>query len=177
MDPIKKIQSRYEVIDNNSSDRVPVELKPPFCLKNYPERKVFLAGSIEMGKAIDWQKETANKLIESCENLVIINPRRDDWDSSWEQKIENEKFNEQVSWELDHLDVSDYIILYLQPRTYSPISLLELGLHAARGNLLVVCPEGFWKKGNVDIECKRHNIACFDTLDEAINSLIKRLEE
>ena len=57
---------------------------------------IFLAGSIEMGKAIDWQTKIQD--IMKDENVTIFNPRRDDWDSSWEQKMENEKFREQVEW-------------------------------------------------------------------------------
>lgn len=49
---------------------------------------VFLAGSIEMGKAIDWQKEIGDEF-ENSDDVCILNPRRDDWDSSWEQSIDN----------------------------------------------------------------------------------------
>jgi hypothetical protein len=57
--------------------------KPPMNIaKRDRERKsVFLAGSIEMGKAEDWQK----KLEGICDDFGydVLNPRRDDWDSSW----------------------------------------------------------------------------------------------
>ncbi len=54
--------------------------------EKYPENDtiVFLGGSIEMGKAIDWQTEYANRL-KNVDNLTVLNPRRDDWDSSWIQ--------------------------------------------------------------------------------------------
>lgn len=119
-------------------------------------KRVFLAGSIEMGKAEKWQ----DVIIKKCEDkpFIFLNPRRDDWDSSWEQKITNHKFNEQVNWELDSLEEADYIVMYFDPNTKSPISLLELGLHAKSGKLIVCCPEGFWRKGNVDIVCKRNDI-------------------
>src|SRR3974390_885282 len=86
---------------------------------------IFLAGSIEMGKAVDWQTLMTNKLYDF--KATILNPRRDDWDSSWEQKIENPQFSEQVNWELDALDRADIIAMYFDPKTMSPISLLELG--------------------------------------------------
>lgn len=57
-------------------------------------KTVFLAGSIEMGKAEDWQQ----KIIEAVKDfkVVIFNPRRDNWDSGWIQSIDNPKFREQV---------------------------------------------------------------------------------
>lgn len=125
---------------------------------------VFLAGSIEMGKAIDWQTELGN-LFDS-KGWNVFNPRRDDWDSSWEQKISNPQFNEQVNWELDALETANLIVMYFDPKTQSPISLLELGLHAKSYKMIVVCPEGFWRKGNVDIVCKKYNIPLFSNMEK-----------
>lgn len=135
--------------------------------------KVFLAGSIEMGKAGDWQSEVIKAI---PTGVAFLNPRRTDWDSSWTQEIDNTQFFEQVSWELDHLDKADIIFLYFDPATKSPISLLELGLHANSKKILVCCPKGFFRKGNVDIVCKRFGIPMFDSLKmaiEALKSLVK----
>ena len=135
---------------------------------------IFLAGSIEMGKAEDWQTRITDALSQIIPNeleTVIFNPRRDDWDSSWEQKISNPQFYEQVTWELSALDKSDVIIMYFAPGTKSPISLLELGLHANDKKMLVCCPDGFWRKGNVDIVCERYDIPLFETLDDLILEL------
>ncbi len=57
-------------------------------------KRIFLAGSIEMGKAIDWQSEVVNALADT--DLTLLNPRRADWDSSWVQSIDNAQFREQV---------------------------------------------------------------------------------
>jgi hypothetical protein len=127
---------------------------------------VFLAGSIEMGKAVDWQTEIANKL-EDCD-VTLFNPRRDDWDSSWVQSIENKNFNEQVTWEMDSMDKANKIVIYFDKDTQSPITLLELGLHAKDGKMCVCCPDGFWRKGNVEIVCDRFNIPMVDDIDGLI---------
>lgn len=58
--------------------------------------------------------------------------------------------------------------MYFDPKTKSPISLLELGLFARTGKLIVVCPKGFWRKGNVDIVCKRYEVKQVETIEEAI---------
>jgi hypothetical protein len=129
---------------------------------------IFLAGSIEMGAAEKWQDRVTNAFKKS--SLVFFNPRRDDWDSSWGQSIHNPQFSEQVNWELDRLAEADEILMYFDPNTKSPITLLELGLFATN-DITVICPEGFWRKGNVDIVCKRYGIKHMNTLDEWIADL------
>jgi hypothetical protein len=148
--------------------------KPPA----WPEIKstsVFLAGSIEMGKAIDWQSYVANAI--SHLPVTILNPRRGDWDGSWEQDISNAEFKRQVDWEMDHMIKADVIALFLQPGTMSPISLLELGMHAADGKLVVCCPFGYWRRGNVQVVCQRYGIPLMETQEELIERVIKMLEE
>jgi hypothetical protein len=56
--------------------------------------------------------------------------------------------------------------MYFDPATKSPISLLELGLFAKTGKLIVCCSEGFWRKGNVDIVCKRYGVMQVENLDK-----------
>jgi hypothetical protein len=139
---------------------------PPqnIALRDRSKKSVFLAGSIEMGKAEDWQAELGEWLVNK--NYNVFNPRRKDWDSSWSQTYENAQFSQQVKWELNSLDKSDWIIMYLDPQTKSPISLLELGLFAHSKKLLVVCPDGFWRKGNVEVVCSLYDIPLFNSIDE-----------
>jgi hypothetical protein len=143
---------------------------------NHDSAKVFLAGSIEMGAAEDWQS-VIPKLFKDKADITFFNPRRDDWDSSWEQKESNPEFNYQVNWELDKLDEANVIFMYFSPETKSPISLLELGLYAKSDvdRMIVVCPDGFWRKGNVDIVCNRNQIPIYETLDKGIGALQTKL--
>jgi hypothetical protein len=131
---------------------------------------VFLAGSIEMGVAEDWQTKIANDL----EDLpaTLFNPRRDAWDPTWEQSINNPEFRYQVTWEMNMMELADIIFLYLLPETKSPISLLELGKHADSGKMIVCCPDGFWRKGNVEIVCARHGIPLYNDINHAKSALI-----
>lgn len=140
-------------------------IKPPHQITKNPHnynKKIFLAGTIEMGNSEDWQ----SKVIEYFNDrpFTILNPRREEWDSSWEQSITNPQFYQQVNWELDALDKADYIIMNLLPESKSPISLLELGLYANSGKLLVCCPDGFWRKGNVEIVCEKFNIPMYENI-------------
>jgi hypothetical protein len=152
-----------------------IVVKPPSPILGYEGLSIFLAGSIEMGVAEDWQIELQDLLKDH--SLIIYNPRRDDWDSSWEQRSDNPPFREQVEWELAALNRADLILMYLQPGTKSPISLLELGLCAASRKLAICCPDGFWRKGNVDIVCQKFSIPQCDTLEELANFAIKKKTE
>lgn len=134
---------------------------------------VFLAGSIEMGKADDWQTAVTNRL--SGLNCVLFNPRRRDWDSSWKQEKTNPQFRQQVQWELEHLDKVDIIALWLAPGTVSPISLLEFGLHLRRGNMVIGCPVGFERKGNIDITAERYGVPVCEDFDTFLNQLGKTI--
>jgi hypothetical protein len=145
-----------------------IECIPPKKPENINCPSIFLAGSIEMGKAIDWQTQFTKEL--SDLEVAIFNPRRTDWDSNWKQDMDFKPFRDQVDWEMDRLNEASVIALYFQAGTMSPISLLELGLHAAGGKLIVCCPEGFWRRGNVQIVCARHNITMVNTLEELIQA-------
>lgn len=127
------------------------------------EQSVFLGGSIEMGQAEDWQTRLTEMLADT--SLLVLNPRRDDWDSSWKQVADNLQFREQVEWELAAQEHADYLVYYFSPGTKSPITLLEFGLFSRRKGTIVCCPDGFWRKGNVDIACERYGVWQVHTLD------------
>jgi len=145
-------------------------IKAPNDFRGQTDMSIFLAGSIEMGKAWNWQQYVEDTLAD--EDIVLFNPRRDDWDSSWEQTIENENFVEQVTWELDALSAADIILMYFDPNTISPISLLELGRFSATGQMMVVCPEDYFRRGNVEIFCKRYGVWFSDSLDDAVRKVV-----
>jgi hypothetical protein len=145
--------------------------KPPknIARRNRERKSVFLAGSIEMGKAEDWQTQLTQTFNEA--GYDVFNPRREDWDSSWTQDFENPQFFQQVTWELNALENSDLIIMYFSPGTKSPISLLELGIFAKSGKIRVVCPDPFWRKGNVDIVCQYYNIPLYENFETLLLDL------
>ena len=138
---------------------------------------IFFAGSIEMGKAEDWQ----SRLFEHIHkfDVHVYNPRRDNWDSSWKQDISNPNFNEQVTWELKHIENADMVVFYFDPDTKSPITLLELGLQLEAHDpqtLFVCCPDGYWRKGNVQIVCARYGVKLYNTYDEMSEALYNYLD-
>ena len=135
------------------------------------ERSLFLAGSIEMGRADPWQEKVSEIL--SPFYSIIYNPRRPIWDTAWIQSVGSPEFNVQVTWELEMIEKSTHVIVYLQPDTISPITLLELGILSQQKpeKVYVCCPDGYFRKGNVDIVCERYGINLFDSLDKTIEAL------
>ncbi len=132
-------------------------VKPPTPLATLPPgARIFLAGSIDMGNAVAWQEQVERGLQDT--NAVLLNPRRDDWDASWVQQIDNFPFRTQVEWELAAQECASLIAFYFAPGSQAPITLLELGLAARSGKAVVCCPEGYWRKGNVDVVCARYNL-------------------
>lgn len=155
-----------------------IVIKPPAVItpQGFQGRaSVALFGSIEQGVAIDWQTKAIELLKEH--DIDIYNPRRSHWDSSWKQASDNPQFTFQVDWELTTLENVGVKLFYFDPSTKSPITLMELGLAASYGSLdtVVCCPKGFWRKGNVDIVCKRYGIHQEPTLEDAIFDVVSRL--
>jgi hypothetical protein len=143
---------------------------------------VFIAGSIEQDRAENWQLKVLNLMAAhpGTDRFVAFNPRRANWDASMDQSIDNPEFTAQVNWELDQLKLADITFFYFQPGTLSPISLLELGLVCGEGladlfPVIVVCPEGFWRRANVQIVCQRAGITCYASLEDGLAELQKTL--
>jgi hypothetical protein len=138
-------------------------------------KSVFLAGSISTADTANWRETLCTSL--SNLPITIYNPQRSDWDSSWRQDIEFAPFREQVEWELDMLGKADIVVFYFQPGTQAPISLLEFGIICAQvpGKAIVVCPEGFWKRGNVQITCEKFGVETVDDLEGLREAIVKRM--
>lgn len=142
-------------------------IKPPqLAITSSYKPSVFLAGTIDMGASENWQKWIGNIL---NEHYVVFNPRRDDWDSSWEQTFENPNFYQQVNWELNAINKADFVIFNFLATSKSPITFLELGICAeAKKKIFVCCPKEFYRSGNVQIICDRYNIPIFERLAELL---------
>ena len=159
-------------------------IKPPTKLPHWAtiyDPVLFLGGSIEMGAATDWQDRIIAALED--ENVLILNPRRDHWDSSWEHTPTlGTPFYDQVTWELDAQEhLADILVYYFDPNTKSPITLLELGMFmSAKEDIHVYCPKEFWRYGNIKIACHRSNVEVHEnetSLIEAVRNSIKEREE
>jgi hypothetical protein len=151
-------------------------IKPPTPLPHtFGQQVVFLAGSIEMGAATHWQTEFEQAF--QGTDVVLLNPRRDTWEASWPQQADYLPFREQVEWELAAQERADIIAMYFAPETKAPITLLELGLFARSQKLIVCCPEGYWRKGNVDVVCQRYGIPQVSRLSDLVLAVKHQLAQ
>lgn len=120
--------------------------------------RVYLGGSIAKGLAEKWQQRLI--LSFKADNVVFFNPRRDNWD---EAKI---SASEQIQWELKHIEKADILVIYFDPTTQSPITLLELGIGMRHQRCIVCCPPGFWQRTNVLETCKYYGVLCVSSFIE-----------
>ncbi|KAK7177649.1 hypothetical protein PSPO01_16301 [Paraphaeosphaeria sporulosa] len=137
--------------------------------------RIFVGGSIEMGKAPEWQAAFADKI--TSLPIAAFNPRRIRWDDSLEQNIKNEALRHQIHWEMTNLDQADLIIFYFHPNTISAVTLMELGRYSQSGKIIVCCPEGYHRRGNVQYLCGKDNVLLLDDFDELVNIVIAKVEE
>lgn len=138
--------------------------------KDDGKMSIFLAGTIDNGLSDNWQKELTQLLMPY--DINILNPRRDNWN----QDATVEELREQINWEMDALNHAMMIIMYLAPNSKSPISLLELGLHTDNA-IVVCCPDGFWRKTNVEVVCERYDIPIIHNKDEFFNKIVEFVKE
>ena len=132
------------------NERLEVFTAPELPMSRPGFTKIFLAGTIDLGNSDNWQSDFIERIKQisiktTTDRFIIYNPRR-------------EKFN---SNELDRMDHSDVIVMNILKDSKSPITLMELGLYAKSGKLLVVCEDGYYRQGNVDFMCSRYNIPLY----------------
>ena len=128
--------------------------------------KIFLAGTIDMGNSRDWQAEIHERFSEMNGRYILFNPRQENWDATRPGEMDY-----QVKWELDHLEDADMIIMYILGTSKSPISLLEMGLHAKSGKMYVICEKDFYRYDNVRITCDYYEVPLYKDLDSFLDTL------
>jgi hypothetical protein len=139
--------------------------------------RLFLAGTIDMGISIDWQKKAA-KALEDLP-VTLFNPRRTHWNRNWIQSARSvhSKLKEQILWELKHMEKADIVAVWLAPKSQSPITLLEIGLHARSGKMIIGCPYTFWRAANIYVTAARYRVPVVCNWREFIDTLRKRIGE
>jgi hypothetical protein len=142
-------------------------LTSPATLTDYSKHgKIFLAGSINNGKTLDWQSDLANYLNDI--GYLVFNPRRTDWREQQDPKIITQYLKEQIQWELKHLELANIIIYNFADEQLAPITLLELGLHLYNKSkeVYVVCTEEYPRYANVKTTCDFYGIKVYDSIDK-----------
>lgn len=133
-----------------------------------PGFRVFLAGAIDMGAAVDWQAMVIDTL-GGIPDLVLINPRR--------AAFTPDTLDEQIHWELDALEKVDRILMWLPNDSKAPISFFEAGLYWKSGKLLIGAGPEFYRRRNLEITALRYGVRLFDALLPEINALLHIIDD
>jgi hypothetical protein len=72
---------------------------------------------------------------------------------------------------MNYLDSSDLVLMHFEETSKSPISLMELGYLGKSRRIIVSCPTGFYRRGNVEIFCTRNRIPLHDNLQSALGAV------
>ena len=137
-------------------------------------KSVFLAGTIDNGNSLNWQDKTIIELINlGVKDLEVYNPRREHWNPN----PSKEDMEYQIKWEQEHLDKANIIAMVLLDDSKSPISLLEIGLYAKTGKLIVFCTPNFYRWDNVRLTCEKYHIELVQDIHPTIiaNKIIAKL--
>lgn len=112
---------------------------------------IFLGGTIELGKARDWQSELIQwfNTRDCADHILLINPRRAEWNADWPiNDPEFPQLKEQINWELAHQDEADLVVYFLADKTMSPITLLEIGTFSDKKPIICAEPD-YLRRANV----------------------------
>lgn len=145
--------------------------------------RIFLAGTIDNGAGEEWQKWVEEQLKDY--KVVLLNPRRPDWNPDLKPTADCPEFVEQVNWELDGIAYSNIILFYFAGGSISPVTMLELGMCLGQENAmdsyswsrtLIYCDKNFWRRGNIEITCKRAKTHVWTDKQEWIDTLKRTLD-
>lgn len=137
------------------------------------KHKVFLAGGIS--NCPDWQEPVAKRIADET-NLLVINPRRNNWnmDSQAAESIE------QIHWENFYLNMSQHILFWFPEETLCPITLFELGA-ALQGNadVRIGTHPGYKRKLDVSVQANlaRPGTHIYSKLDTLVSDFINDILE
>ncbi|KAK7178573.1 hypothetical protein PSPO01_15372 [Paraphaeosphaeria sporulosa] len=138
---------------------------------------VFTAGSIEMGRAIQWQKMLVNHLCNLP--ITVANPRRGYWNPAVNASDKDREFRKQVNWEAKGLESTTIICFFFDHATMSPVTMFELGVWTAKtkDRVVVCCNKEFWRSGNIMMHCEKFGLPYVETFAELVPLIGAMLRE
>ncbi|ROW05252.1 hypothetical protein VSDG_00290 [Cytospora chrysosperma] len=162
-----------QTITPNDKDQTP----------RYPTTSIFLAGTTEFAT---W-RGTFLAVLEGLylageanpppyPSTTVYDPFQPNWTGDWREDLGDGRFRAQVEWELERQDGAAVVAFFLDERSRSPVSLLELGLCARSGKAVVGCERGYWKRGNVQAVCQRYGVPMADDLNGLVTLVADKLK-
>lgn len=130
---------------------------------DYTRHRVYLSGAMT---GEDWQSKFTNEL--DSLRVDVFSPR---YPSSHTVTPPDGLFE----WEIDHMSIANVIAFNFIPDEDCSSALIALGMYAKTDRIIVCCPDGFFKKGDIDALCNREDIPQVDSLDLLIKWTIARI--
>ena len=142
------------------------------CPNDVPEKKnkwyIFLAGPIQGAPKWQFSLPTSNK------DIIWLSPRREDYS--------NFSYTEQVTWETNHLRISDIILFWIpeqlqepKGRDYAQTTRTEFGEYIARGKKIIIgMNKKFKGRTYFETKCEQYGIKNIHT---DLQGCIKEIEE
>ena len=130
------------------------------------KHSIFLAGGIT--SCPEWQDQAIEMLSET--NLVVVNPRRDDFDAS-----NPDMEMEQISWEHRHLARARAVLFWFPKETLCPITLFELGAMLPTNKIIYIGMDPEYKRRS-DVEIQSRLARSWLSIDYDLKSLMARVE-
>lgn len=128
---------------------------------------LFIGGGIS--NCPDWQREFITRFKDVPDSLTLINPRRSHFD------INNTAESEfQIEWEHHHLANADAVVFWFPYQTLCPITLYELGVHAALDkHLFVGCHPAYARKFDVEKQLSliRPDVTVYDNWEPLVDDI------
>jgi len=154
---------KLEVVNNYF--QCPAEFVVNKKVKN--QMSLFLAGGIS--NCPDWQSILQKLIHAKMPELVLINPRRLDFDISDPTMTET-----QINWEFRHLLSSSAVSFYFPPETLCPITLFELGKWSSAKRIFICCHPKYARREDVIIQIGliRKDVKVVDTLEDLSEQIV-----
>ena len=135
------------------------------------DKLLFLAGGIT--SCPDWQQDY-RKLLENEPNLILLNPRRKNFD------VRDPNASDfQITWEHENLEGSDMVSFWFPEETLCPITLFELGKISAKQSkpIFVGTHPNYKRKFDVikQLQLIRPSITVVHSLENLADQIIKYL--
>ncbi len=152
---------------NNEINTKFVKVTPPSLFVPRSGLKIFLAGSIGDGTALDWQTDISSYIEKTWtdEDITIYNPRRPG-------EFLPEMEPEHAAWTMSMITLADYILLHLTGDSGSPISTLELGMFIDDPRLFLSISDDYIKKEVVQYHYNVFGIGqIYDYPENCVNAM------
>lgn len=131
-------------------------ITPPSLFLPSSGPTIFLAGSMNFDFENHWRESAVDFIRykwfnEIDEDITIFNPRRENWS--------DDCIIEQTSWNIHHIECSNYIILHLtNDAGVSPESLLEIGLFIRDKKMFISIESEHPKRIPLEIHIAKYGI-------------------